>query len=453
MDTIAAISTVQAPSAIGILRITGEKTLSVMERVFHPLNGKSMGEQEPRRLICGTVLDREGRQIDSAMGVYFRGPNSYTGEDSAEIHCHGSPIVLQEGLQALFAAGARQAERGEFTRRGFLNGRMDLTQAEAVIDLIEAETAEAARNAVGQVEGVLRRQVEQIYEPLLAALSRFYAVVDYPDEDIEELETQQLRQTLLKARTTLEELLSTAERGKLLRSGVPAVILGRPNAGKSSLLNALLGYDRAIVTNIPGTTRDTVEEKVLCGQVLLHLSDTAGIRETEDAVEKLGVERALRTAAAADLALVVVDRSQPLNQEDHRVLSCAAGAKHVILVKNKCDLPAVEEELLSGHYDAQVFVSAKTGEGLKQLTETIEQMYPQGSGACGQILSNARQIQAVQIALDAIKRSLAALEDGLTPDAVLSDTEQALSALGELNGKSIRQELVDTIFSRFCVGK
>ncbi len=453
MDTIAAISTVQAPSAIGVLRITGEKTLSVMERVFHPLNGKPMGEQEPRRLICGTVLDREGRQIDSAMGVYFRGPNSYTGEDSAEIHCHGSPIVLQEGLQALFAAGARQAERGEFTRRGFLNGRMDLTQAEAVIDLIEAETAEAARNAVGQVEGVLRRQVEQIYEPLLAALSRFYAVVDYPDEDIEELETQQLRQTLLKARTTLEELLSTAERGKLLRSGVPAVILGRPNAGKSSLLNALLGYDRAIVTNIPGTTRDTVEEKVLCGQVLLHLSDTAGIRETEDAVEKLGVERALRTAAAADLALVVVDRSQPLNQEDHRVLSCAAGAKHVILVKNKCDLPAVEEELLSGHYDAQVSVSAKTGEGLKQLTETIERMYPQGSGACGQILSNARQIQAVQTALDAIKRSLAALKDGLTPDAVLSDTEQALSALGELNGKSIRQELVDTIFSRFCVGK
>ena len=187
--------------------------------------------------------------------------------------------------------------------------------------------------------------------------------------------------------------------------------------------------------------------------MLLHLSDTAGIRETEDAVEKLGVERALRTAAAADLALVVVDRSQPLNQEDHRVLSCAAGAKHVILVKNKCDLPAVEEELLSGHYDAQVSVSAKTGEGLKQLTETIERMYPQGSGACGQILSNARQIQAVQTALDAIKRSLAALKDGLTPDAVLSDTEQALSALGELNGKSIRQELVDTIFSRFCVGK
>jgi len=454
MDTIAAISTLQAPSAIGILRMTGEQTLPILDQVFRPFNGKPMREQQPRRMIYGSLLDREGRVIDNAMAVFFKGPHSYTGEDSGEIHCHGSPVVLQEGLSALFAAGARQAEGGEFTKRGFLNGKMDLTQAEAVIDLIEADTAEAARNAVGQVDGVLRRRVEDIYQPMLEVLSRFYAVVDYPDEDIEDIGLEEILAILQQVRRQLSELLATFDRGRILRSGVPAVILGCPNVGKSSLLNALLGYDRAIVTDIPGTTRDTVEEKLLCGGVMLRLSDTAGIRETEDRVEQLGVERSRRQAEQADLALLVLDGSRPLTEEDRSAMETARRARQVIVLVNKSDLP--QKLLLSeleGEFSRILPISARDGSGLAALEEAVAELYPTGSGAYGQVLTNSRQADAAARANAAVERALAALEAGLTPDAVLTDGEEALAALGELNGKNIREELVSTIFSRFCVGK
>ena len=454
MDTIAAISTIAAPSAIGVLRMTGPGTKEILDRVFRPANGRPMSRQQPRQMVYGSLLDREGRVIDDALAVCFEEGRSYTGEASGEIHCHGSPIVLQEGLQALFAAGARQARGGEFTRRAFLNGRMDLTQAEAVIDLIEAETPQAARNAVGQVEGVLRRRVEQIYQPLMEDLSRFYAVVDYPDEDIEELSGQQLHSTLAAAQQNLEELLSTFDRGRILREGVPTVILGRPNVGKSSLLNALLGYDRAIVTEIPGTTRDTVEEKINAGGVLLRLCDTAGIRATCDPVEKLGVERALASARRASLALLVLDASQPLTEEDKAAIEAAAAAEQSITILNKSDLPQkLRPEQLPAACRPAVSLSAKSGAGLQQLEAAIAAAYPAGAGAYGQVLSNARQTEAASRALAAVRRGREALEAGLTPDAVLSDGEEALAALGELNGKKIREDLVDTIFSRFCVGK
>lgn len=453
-DTIAAIATAQVPSAIGILRLSGPDTCAILDGVFCPKNGKPMSAQDGRNMVYGTLLDSAGRVIDNALCVLFRAPNSYTGEDCAEIHCHGSPIVLNEGLTSLFAKGARQAKGGEFTRRAFLNGRMDLIQAEAVVDLIDAETAEAARNAVGQLSGTLSRTVEEIYEALMAVVSRFYAVVDYPDEDIEDLQRAELLDTLRRSENKLQELLATFSRGKLLKSGVPTVILGKPNAGKSSLLNALLGYERAIVTDVAGTTRDTVEEKVRLDHVLLRLIDTAGIRETADSVEKIGVERSRVAAGKASLALLVLDGSAPLDAEDESAIAVAEGVANLVVIVNKSDLPRrIDVGALADRFDNVISLSAKTGEGITTLTDHITSLYPAGSAAQGELLTNARQADAVSRAWNAVREARSALRIGMTPDVVLSDAENALSALGELNGKSLREDLVATIFSRFCVGK
>lgn len=453
-DTIAAIATAQVPSAIGILRLSGPDTCAILDGVFCPKNGKPMSAQDGRNMVYGTLLDSAGRVIDNALCVLFRAPNSYTGEDCAEIHCHGSPIVLNEGLTSLFAKGARQAAGGEFTRRAFLNGRMDLIQAEAVVDLIDAETAEAARNAVGQLSGTLSRTVEEIYEALMAVVSRFYAVVDYPDEDIEDLQRAELLDTLRRSENKLQELLATFSRGKLLKSGVPTVILGKPNAGKSSLLNALLGYERAIVTDVAGTTRDTVEEKVRLDHVLLRLIDTAGIRETADSVEKIGVERSRIAAGKASLALLVLDGSAPLDAEDESAIAVAEGVANLVVIVNKSDLPRrIDVGALADRFDNVISLSAKTGEGITTLTDHITSLYPAGSAAQGELLTNARQADAVSRAWNAVREARSALRIGMTPDVVLSDVENALSALGELNGKSLREDLVATIFSRFCVGK
>ena len=453
-DTIAAIATAQAPSAIGILRLSGPDTCAILDGVFCPKNGKPMSAQDGRNMVYGTLLDSAGRVIDNALCVLFRAPNSYTGEDCAEIHCHGSPIVLNEGLTSLFAKGARQAKGGEFTRRAFLNGRMDLIQAEAVVDLIDAETAEAARNAVGQLSGTLSRTVEDIYEALMAVVSRFYAVVDYPDEDIEDLQRAELLDTLRRSENKLQELLATFSRGKLLKSGVPTVILGKPNAGKSSLLNALLGYERAIVTDVAGTTRDTVEEKVRLDHVLLRLIDTAGIRETADSVEKIGVERSRVAAGKASLALLVLDGSAPLDAEDEAAIAVAEGVANLVVIVNKADLPRrIDVGALADRFDNVISLSAKTGEGITTLTDHITSLYPAGTTAQGELLTNARQADAVSRAWNAVREARSALRIGMTPDVVLSDAENALSALGELNGKSLREDLVATIFSRFCVGK
>ena len=318
-DTIAAIATALSPSAIGILRLSGPDTKAVLDAVFFPLNGRPMSQQTPRTMVLGRVLDGEGRVLDSALCVLFPGPDSYTGEDCAELHCHGSPVVLTEGLKLLLNHGARQAKGGEFTQRAFLNGRMDLMQAEAVVDVIDAETAQAARNAAGQLDGALSRTVQAVYDTLMDVTSRFYAIVDYPDEDIEDLNRTQLLDALGRSEASLAALLDTYSRGQVLKNGVPTVLLGKPNVGKSSLLNALVGYDRAIVTDVAGTTRDTVEESLLLGHVLLRLTDTAGIRETGDAVERLGVERSRKAAQRASLALLLLDGCH--NPDGARVLA------------------------------------------------------------------------------------------------------------------------------------
>ena len=458
MDTIAAVATGAGVSAIGVLRVSGPAAIAAAEAVFRPRDGRPLSAHAPRALVRGALLGPEGETVDDCLAVFFPAPHSYTGEDSAEFHCHGSPIVLRLGLQALFAQGARQAGPGEFTRQAFLNGKLDLTEAEAVMDLIDAESAAAAKNALSQLGGSLRRMVEGVRDSLVDIASRFYAVVDYPDEDIEDIHPREIETALRAADGTLTRLLGSFQRGQVLRAGVPAAILGRPNAGKSSLLNALLGYDRAIVTDIPGTTRDTVEEKCVLGGVLLRLIDTAGLRETEDAVERLGTERSRRAAEDAGLVLALLDGSQSVTPEDAAILRLAAGKERWLLLLTKADLPqkAVLPELVSlpGTAPAAVLsVSARTGEGIPALEAAVAALFPQGEAETGSLLTNPRQADAVGRALDAVRRAEESLSLGMTPDVILTDAEEALSALGELTGATAREEIVSAIFSRFCVGK
>ena len=460
MDVIAAIATGGNPTAIGIVRVSGEGCFALCEKVFRAVNGRPFADQETRKMVYGEMLDSQGRVIDQGLAVRFPGPNSYTGEDSAEFHCHGSPVVLRELLAALFAAGARQAKAGEFTKRAFLNGRLDLTQAEAVVDLIDAETAAAARNAAAQLDGGLRRVLEPIQDALLDVTSRFYAVVDYPDEDIEDVRPEQIAEALQAADDRLTALLATCQRGQVLKSGVRTAIVGRPNAGKSSLLNALAGYDRAIVTDVPGTTRDTVEESVLCGGVLLRLIDTAGIRDTEDIVEQLGVERSRQALRTAGLAIVLLDGTAEITQEDLDILALAQNCPRLIVAMSKSDLlpaghgPVFQTGGNSRRPDAFVTLSSVAPGGLHSLESAVARLYPAGeSGDAGSLLTDQRQEEAARRARDAVRRAKEALENGLTPDAVLTDAEEALDALGELTGRTARDEIVSRIFSRFCVGK
>lgn len=460
MDVIAAIATGGNPTAIGIVRVSGEGCFALCEKVFRAVNGRPFADQETRKMVYGEMLDSQGRVIDQGLAVRFPGPNSYTGEDSAEFHCHGSPVVLRELLAALFAAGARQAKAGEFTKRAFLNGRLDLTQAEAVVDLIDAETAAAARNAAAQLDGGLRRVLEPIQDALLDVTSRFYAVVDYPDEDIEDVRPEQIAEALQAADDRLTALLATCQRGQVLKSGVRTAIVGRPNAGKSSLLNALAGYDRAIVTDVPGTTRDTVEESVLCGGVLLRLIDTAGIRDTEDIVEQLGVERSRQALRTAGLAIVLLDGTAEITQEDLDILALAQNCPRLIVAMSKIDLlpaghgPVFQTGGNSRRPDAFVTLSSVAPGGLHSLESAVARLYPAGeSGDAGSLLTDQRQEEAARRARDAVRRAKGALESGLTPDTVLTDAEEALDALGELTGRTARDEIVSRIFSRFCVGK
>ena len=447
-DTIAAISTGAVLSAIGIVRLSGPDTLSVLDRVFTPLAGAPMSQREDRKLILGRLKAPDGAVLDECLATVSRAPNSYTGEDTAELQCHGSPVVLRQALESLFAAGARQAKAGEFTRRAFLNGRMDLTQAEAVIDLIDAQTPLAAVNAAAQLGGAVTRRLGGTYDALTAICSHYHAVLDYPDEDIEPFALSEYAATLKEAETTLAALEATFRRGSVLKDGVSCVILGRPNAGKSSLLNALVGYDRAIVTSIPGTTRDAIEEKAVLGGVLLRLLDTAGVRDTADPVERLGVQRARELAETAELVIAVLDGSEPLGEEDEAVIAAAKAAPHHILLQSKADLPA------RWTMEGAVSVSAKTGAGLEALESAVSALFPPDTGTpAGEILTNPRQAEAVSRALEYIRAARDAMEAGITPDAVLTEVEGALGALGELSGRVVREDITTGIFARFCVGK
>ena len=450
--TIAAISTGNCISAIGIIRLTGEDCAQIADKVFTLNNNNSLCNAPDRKLLLGQLHDKEGRIIDSCCAIYCRGPHSYTGEDTVEFHCHGSPAVLGAGLEALYCAGAKPAKRGEFTKRAFLNGKLDLTQAEAVIDLIEADTAEAAANAAGQVEGKLQKKLAPIYHALTDLCSHFHAVLDYPDEDIEDFGLDNYYDTLNASAKTLHSLLQTYGQGKILRNGVAAAIVGKPNVGKSSLLNALAGYDRVIVTDIPGTTRDTVEEVVKVGGVKLRLIDTAGIRETDDTVEAIGVERSRKAVENADMVIFVCDGSQSLTEEDEAIIDLCCDRENAVALINKTDL-GQEVDASDLPFMNVIEICAQNGEGLDQLADVVEVMF-EGEMPCdGSILTNARQYDAIRRAHEGMLSALKGLRLGLTPDAVLIDVETAMEAMGEVTGNTVREDITARIFERFCVGK
>ena len=448
-ETIAAIASGAVKSAIGIIRISGDRVQEMIPKVFRPKYGKL----KPRHMTFGAFYDADGIRVDEGLCVLMPAPGSYTGEDTAELYCHGSLGVLQCILDAVYRAGARPARPGEFTRRAFLSGRMDLTQAEAVIDLIDSESREAARTAAAQLDGAIGTKIKAVRESLVALTAHLCAVVDYPEDDIPELLMEDALETVKEGRSGVKALLGTYERGSLIKNGIPCAIVGKPNVGKSSLLNALAGFDRSIVTEIAGTTRDMVEETISIGGMMFRLQDTAGLRDTTDVVERIGVERACDYAKQAQLVLAVFDGSRPLDDHDAMTMQITSG-RNAICIVNQSDKPqCVDLTALQKQYETVITLSAKNGEGLDTLTDCVAKRFASGVDYNAGIVTNPRHADALRRSAESLDAVCDGIAYGMTADVITVDLEAAIDALGELTGQTASEDVMNGIFSRFCVGK
>ena len=451
-NTIAAIASAPGVGAVGVVRISGPETAQVLARVFEPSGKKTL--PLPSHMLChGTIRDSSGQLVDEVMCTVMYGPRSYTKEDVAEIYCHGGPTTVTGVASVLYESGARPAEPGEFTKRAFLNGRIDLSQAEAVMELISAKTDMARRAGLRKLSGGLSRKVTGARDQILKWLAHIELSVDYPEHEEEAMNLAMIREEGVNLLSDMEALRQTAKLGDMVKSGVPTVIVGRPNVGKSSLMNAILQEDRAIVTDIPGTTRDTLTESVTVRGVPILLTDTAGIREGADQVEQIGVERSVERAQLAELVLHVIDRSVPLSDEDFAVAELLEGQQKII-VFNKCDLEICDDVAFEDNSAPVIEVSAKTGEGLDALYRLVEEMFLEGAvSADGDIITQARHRYLLDGVIGHLKDAFLAIEHCMPEDIVAIDLKAAYMLLGEMIGEAVGDDVLDRIFAEFCVGK
>ena len=451
---IAAISTPAGAAGLGVVRLSGDDAVAVAAALFRPADpARPLTALKGYTAAYGHVFDADG-DIDDCVALVFRAPHSYTGEDVVELSCHGGRYILQRVLRACFAAGARPAAAGEFTRRAFLAGKMDLTGAESVMDLIAAEGKLAAQTALTAREGGIYRRLASVKDALLGIAAQFSAFIDYPDEDIPDLEPSVLRKTIQTSISTVESLLATYDAGRILREGIDTAIVGRPNVGKSTLMNLLSGCERSIVTDTAGTTRDIVEETVRLGDVTLRLADTAGIRDTADAVESVGVSRARARMEQAALVLAVFDGGEVLQEED-KVLVETLKNRAAIAIINKADKPlAIDADWVAAQFSHTVILSAKEERGLNDLTAAVAAVTGvERLDAAQPVLSTERQRQCAADCLACLKEAEEALQMGFTPDAVSVSVDGAINALLELTGERATEAVVEQVFARFCVGK
>ncbi|MDQ5983092.1 MAG: tRNA modification GTPase MnmE [Eubacteriales bacterium SKADARSKE-1] len=452
-ETIAAIATARGQGGIGVIRISGEDSIEIADKIFVSYLNKKLKDTPGYTARYGRIFDKN-ECIDEVVALVFRAPHSYTGENVVEISCHGGVFVTEQVLKLVIDNGAIPAGPGEFTKRAFLNGKMDLTQAEAVMDIIGAKGKEAARVAISLRDGALSQKINKIKKELIAQAAHLAAFADYPEDDIPQVEMDELINTLNLSEKILTELICEYGNGKIIRDGIDTVIVGKPNVGKSTLMNFLSGFERCIVTDIPGTTRDIIEETVSIGNVILKISDTAGIRETSDPVESIGVEMAKNKISGAQLVLAVFDASKNLDQEDISIIENLKDTNAIAIV-NKMDLETkIDCKYIEENIKKVIYCSAISRKGLNELEKTISEMfYTSGSDFTDGILYNSRQYAAAKMALECIVEAKNAIDIGMTLDAVDVSIESAIEELLKLTGERVTEKVTNEVFSHFCVGK
>lgn len=454
-DTIGAISTSIGEGGIAIVRISGDKAKDVVEKIFQAKNGQSIKDMKSYTMKYGYIIDENNNHIDEVIVSFMKGPRSFTAEDTIEINCHGGVVATNKVLEQVIKQGVRLAEPGEFTKRAFLNGRIDLSQAEAVIDIINAKTDLSMKSALMQSEGLISKEIRGLREKLLSTIAHIEATVDYPEDDLEEVTSEMAIRDLDIIKKEIKGFIETAEEGKILREGLSTVIVGKPNVGKSSLLNALTKENRAIVTDIPGTTRDVIEEYINISGIPIKIIDTAGIRETDDVVEKIGVERSRAKINDADLIILILDSSNELTEEDKEIINHISNKKYMILL-NKSDLNSkITQKDLENINCTNIYnISAKTGEGIDEVRTAIKDMFFKGEISTNNvIITNTRHKEALLRAYECIESAINTLNYTFAIDLASIDIRNAWTFLGEITGDSLEENIIDKIFKDFCLGK